>query len=212
MANNNDIVSRIRSAPTKEERVALAFDYAKRDPEGAKALGWENPLLAWQLYNEAQEVGAPLGELGLEGGHSMLSAADSFDEGGEGAGGDDTVYHAERGGKRATVRQSRPGDEGLKKYPTKEAAQRAGEEYLDSEDSRTGGEGEGMTVGDLEALSSQGIAIHGPGTTRASGTGTPPWMEKKPAPTNEGRGTRDENGRVEKPGHWPVVQEERRDW
>jgi hypothetical protein len=84
MANNNDIVSRIKSASTPKERVGLAMDYAKRDPEGAKALGWENPMLAWELYNEAQEVGAPLGELGLEGGHSMASAIDSFKEGGEG--------------------------------------------------------------------------------------------------------------------------------
>lgn len=75
-----DVVARIRAAKTPEERTSIAFDFAKRNPEEAQKLGWENPMLSWQLYQEAQDLGLPLGEIGLEGGHNPTSAKQSIND------------------------------------------------------------------------------------------------------------------------------------
>jgi len=95
--DSKDVVGRIRAAKTPEERTSIAFNFAKGCPDEAQKLGWENPMLAWQLYQEAQELGLPLGELGLEGGHTPSSAKQSINNSNEedppdgGSGGSDNM-------------------------------------------------------------------------------------------------------------------------
>ena len=60
-----DVLNRINEAPTAEERWAIADKYAKENPQVAKLLLDQNPLLKERLYNEGSTLGHVDPEQGL---------------------------------------------------------------------------------------------------------------------------------------------------